>query len=98
MKYYLVSIGECNGEYEYSHAVLLHTADDDIEVMLGHLGATWYGGAYDPEMDVFDTDFSNGDVTWQINEWKELSQVTWEELNQTFITDLSNNYNPYKGR
>jgi len=92
MKYYLVSIGEWNGEYEYSHVVMLHTDNDDIEEMLGHLGATWYGNDYDPEHYVFDNDFSNGDVSWQISEWKELSQPTWEELKKTFINDLSINY------
>ena len=92
MKYYLVSIGETNGDYEYQHGVLLHTDRDDIEQMLGHLGATWYGGDYDPELDVFENYFSNGDVSWAIHDYPEISHDTHNALCKTFINDLSHNY------
>ena len=92
MKYYLISIGETNGDYEYQHVVLLHTDRDDIEQMLGHLGATWYGGDYDPELDVFENYFSNGDVSWAIHDYPEISHDTHNALCKTFIIDLSHNY------
>ena len=50
------------------------------------------GGYMNTELDVFENCFSNGDVSWVINDYPEISHDTHNVLCKTFINDLSRNY------
>lgn len=79
-KYYIGTIFERNGEYEYWHTIRLKlTNRQKPEAALKRITADWYGGNKYQDSNV-GWYYNCGEVYVEAGNWKEISKETFDEL------------------
>jgi hypothetical protein len=89
MKYYIASIRDCCGEYEWDSVILIKTEENNIDEILDYHVSVWYGSQEDSEEDDGIYSWSNGEVTTCAGGYSEITESTFNDLKKnTLIQEL----------